>query len=73
MRMLRNFIRSTFKRSRIPKFNFKYVLTNFGIHLTDQEIATIYRIYDEKNLDEISYDKFFSDLTVITTHNIDPK
>ncbi len=49
---------------KIPKFNFKFYLTNLGIFLTDQEVNAIYTIYDEKNKDEICFNTFLNSLIV---------
>lgn len=64
-RNLRNFIKNTFKKDKIPKFNLKFYLSNYGIYLNEIEINCIYSIYDERNKDEIQWNKFFDDLIVM--------
>lgn len=64
MRNLKNYFKATFKKTKIPKFNFKYLLTNFGIFLNDQEITSIYSVYDPNNKDEIVWEKYIQDIIV---------
>jgi hypothetical protein len=64
LRNLRNYLSNSYKKMKIPKFNFKFYLTNIGIFLTDQEVNVIYTIYDEKNKDEICFNTFLNSLIV---------
>ena len=64
MRNLRNYLLNSYKKLKIPKFNFKFYLTNLGIYLNDQEVNVIYRIFDEKNKDELCFNSFLNSLIV---------
>ena len=64
MRLLKNYLKSTIKKDKIPKSNFKFYLTNYGIFLTDPEMDLIYSLYDEKNKDEINFTSFLDSLIV---------
>jgi hypothetical protein len=64
MKTLKNYIKNTFKMTKTPKANLKYLLTNFGIFLTDQEMDSIFSIYDRQNKDEVLYETFLNDLIV---------
>ena len=64
MRNLRNYLQTSYKKPKIPKYNFKFFLTNLGIYLTDPEVNAIYSIFDEKNKDELCFNTFFDSLIV---------
>jgi len=68
MRKLRIFLRNLSKRklNKINKANLKYFLSDFGIILTDNDLAYIYQIHDLNRKDEVNFMDFFDSLLDIS-------
>jgi len=68
MRKLRIFLRNLSKRklNKINKANLKYFLADFGIILTDIDLAYIYQIHDLNRKDEVDFMDFFDSLIDIS-------
>jgi len=64
MRKLRTFLRNLSKKKSdmINKVNFKYYLTEFGVVVSDAELASIFKIFDIKCKDEINFMHFLDSL-----------
>jgi len=61
MRKLRIFLRNLTKKKsdKISRGNLKYFLAEFGIVLSDEKIANIYKLFDVDCKDEINFMDFF--------------
>jgi Ca2+-binding EF-hand superfamily protein len=70
LRNLRVFLKNltTRREDKIDKNNLKYFLINFGIALSDSEIAYIYEKHDDKRRCEISFNDFLDTLRVIVSN-----
>jgi len=71
LRTLRIYLKSATKgKEKVPRANFKFFLTNFGVFPNEKEMDAVYAVYDAKKQDEVLFNQVLDEMIVLSEQRI---